>query len=241
MAKVHIGTSGWSYSQWKDNFYPPEIKSADYLKHYASVFDTTEINNSFYHLPKEKSLKKWLEVTPSDFIFAIKASRYITHNKKLKDPEESIDNFFAAIKPIKNKSGPVLFQLPPNWHANAERLKAFLETLPEGYRYTFEFRDQDWLNDEIFQLLEKHNAALCVYDFKGFQSPEIITADFVYIRLHGPEKAYQGSYHGNRLNSYADKIKQWQQDGHDVYCFFDNDDKGCAPKDAQDLLNKLNS
>ncbi|MCB2427192.1 DUF72 domain-containing protein [Methylophaga pinxianii] len=239
MAKVLIGTSGWSYSQWKDNFYPAEIKSQDYLKHYASVFDTTEINNSFYHLPSEKSLKKWMEVTPSDFVFAIKASRYITHNKKLKDPEESIDNFFEAIKPIKKKSGPILFQLPPNWHANPKRLELFLKTLPDGYQYTFEFRDKDWLNDEIYQLLKQHNAALCFYDFKGFQSPEVITADFIYIRLHGPEKAYQGSYNGHRLNAYAEKIRQWQQQGFDVYCYFDNDQKGCAPQDARQLSDAL--
>lgn len=241
MAKVHIGTSGWSYSQWKDNFYPAGIKSDDYLKYYSSVFDATEINNSFYHLPSEKSLKKWMEVTQSDFSFAIKASRYITHNKKLKDPEESIDNFFEAIKPIQKKSGPILFQLPPNWHANPERLQEFLEVLPEEYRYTFEFRDQDWLNDEVYQLLKQHNAALCFYDFKGFRSPEVITADFIYVRLHGPEKAYEGSYHGNRLNSYADKFSQWQQEGRDVYCFFDNDQKGCAPEDARQLLNTLNN
>ena len=241
MAKVHIGTSGWSYSQWKDNFYPAGIKSDDYLKHYSSVFDATEINNSFYHLPSEKSLKKWMEVTPSDFSFAIKASRYITHNKKLKDPEESIDNFFTAIKPIQKKSGPILFQLPPNWHANPERLKEFFQTLPGEYRYTFEFRDKDWLNDEVYQLLKQYNAALCFYDFKGFQSPEVITADFIYVRLHGPEKAYEGSYHGNRLNSYADKFRQWQQEGRDVYCFFDNDQKGCAPEDARQLLTRLNN
>lgn len=239
MATIYIGTSGWSYTEWKGSFYPEEMKSEDYLQHYSTVFSATEINNTFYHLPDEGRLKSWMEATPDDFIFAIKASRYITHNKKLKDPEDSTHKFFDAIKPLKDKSGPILFQLPPNWHSNPQRLEEFLKVLPKDYQYTFEFRDKDWLNDTIYEVLKKYNAALCIYDFDGFESPEVITADFVYVRLHGPEKAYQGSYHGNRLNSYADKLRQWQQQGNDVYCFFDNDQKGHAPEDAQQLARSL--
>lgn len=239
MTKILIGTSGWSYAGWKGNFYQDDMQSDEFLKAYARFFKTVEINNSFYNLPSEKNVKNWRELTSKSFVFSVKASRYITHNKKLKDPRDSTDKFFQAIKPLKEKVGPVLFQLPPNWKCNAERLEEFLKILPKKYCYTFEFRDRSWLNDEIYQILKKHKTALCLYDYKGYRSPEILTADFVYMRLHGPKKGYQGSYDGRRLNAYASKFKEWKKDGNDVFCYFDNDQKACAPNDAQRLIKFL--
>lgn len=237
--KIHIGTSGWNYEGWKGPLYPDGISGKDLLPEYASHFKTCEINNTFYNTPSDRSVIGWRMTTPDDFIFAVKASRYITHRKKLNDPEQSTKRFFDAVEQLENKLGPILFQLPPRWHYNHERLAAFLKSLPAGHRYAFEFRDQSWLNDDAYALLAKHKANLCFYDFKQFRNPEKITADFVYIRLHGPQaEAYGGSYSDDDLQSYADKIKQWQRSG-DVFCYFDNDQKACAPHDAKRLIALL--
>lgn len=242
MAKgqVHIGTSGWDYAAWKGKFYPDTVPSGQLLPEYAKSFATVEINRSFYRLPTHRALVTWREQTPDDFIFACKASRYLTHRKKLKDPDEPVNRLMRTLEPLENKLGPILFQLPPNWRVNPERLEVLLQRLPAGHRYTFELRDQSWLREDIYELLEQHNAALCFYDFKGFRSPEIVTADFVYVRLHGPnEQPYWGAYDGRSLSAYARKMKRWTQAGKDVYCYFDNDWEACAPNDAKRLLDKL--
>jgi uncharacterized protein YecE (DUF72 family) len=235
---IYIGTSGWHYQHWKGNFYPKDIKNTDYLDHYLKTFDTVEINNSFYRLPDVGTLENWREKTPNHFIFSVKASRYITHIKKLKDPEKGVDNFLQVVKHLKKKLGPVLFQLPPGWKRNPQRLQQFLEYLPSGYRYTFEFRNKDWFTEEIDHLLQAHNCAFCIYDLKRSTSPEKVTADFVYIRLHGPGNAYEGSYSRKTLQKWAKKIQQWQQARKDVYCYFDNDQSGYAPNNAL-LLKQL--
>lgn len=239
---IHIGTSGWNYDGWVGKFYPEKVKSSELLPEYANTFDTVEVNNSFYHLPAEHTVAEWSKHSPRGFIFSCKASRYITHMKKLKDPQEGIQRLLEAVKPFGRKLGPILFQLPPRWKLNLERLQEFVEVLPAKHQYAFEFRDKSWLCDPVYDLLEKHNMALCVYDYKGFRSPEKVTADFVYIRLHGPSsKAYAGSYDSRTLASYARKIRKWQKEGKDVYCYFDNDQKAYAPADACELRNKLNT
>jgi len=239
MAQIYIGTSGWSYDSWLGPFYPDGTASKDFLTEYARHFATVEINNSFYHLPKPPAVKAWNKETPKDFLFAIKASRYTTHNKKLKDPKDSTQKFFTAIKPLGHKIGPILFQLPPHWKCNPQRLDDFLTALSRRrYRYAFEFRHESWFHDEVYDILRKANAALCLYHLAGFKSPEEMTADFTYVRLHGPGKAYQGSYNARTLSSYADKFKDWKKNGCDVYCYFDNDQKGYAPKDAMRLAEK---
>ena len=240
MADYFIGTSGWNYKDWVGPFYEEGTKGTDMLSSYAQHFNTTEINNSFYSLPTEKAVKSWVEDTPKDFTFAVKASRYTTHMKKLKDPQKSTDKFFKAIKPLGEKIGPILFQCPPNWNKNTQRLKEFVEAIPDNYRYVFEFRDKSWFEDDIYEVLEDHNISLCFYDMNQYQSPQVITADFVYMRLHGPEKqAYKGSYDGRTLSAFAKDMQQWKKDGKDVYCYFDNDQKSKAPNDAQALLEKV--
>ncbi len=239
-AHIHIGTSGWNYDDWIGRFYPGDIKNHELLSEYAKTFSTVELNNSHYQLPKPDAVQDWVDQSPSSFIFSCKAHRYITHAKKLTDPEEGLGLMMDALRPLGNKLGPILFQLPGRWKVNRERLTSYLQALPKGYRYAFEFRDTSWLCRDVYGLLREHQVALCFYDYKGYRSPEEITADFVYIRLHGPNQAaYTGSYDGRTLAAYARKIKTWSESGMDVYCYFDNDQNGCAPADARDLLAKL--
>jgi uncharacterized protein YecE (DUF72 family) len=237
---VHIGTSGWTYDGWMGKFYPEDVKSRDLLPEYAKTFDTVELNTSFYHLPKATSVEQWNHKSPGDFIFSYKASRYITHRKKLKDPHKGLDRMLDTVTRFDKKLGPILFQLPPHWKLNFQRLREFIEALPSKYRYTFEFRDRSWLCEEVYKLLEGHNIALCFYDYRGFRCPERVTADFIYLRLHGPNpEAYTGSYDGRTLAAYARKIQGWLGEGKDVFCYFDNDQKAYAPSDARRLRDKL--
>jgi len=232
----YIGTSGWHYKHWKGPFYPKDFPEKEFLPFYSNYFNSVEINNSFYKLPDKNTLKRWRQTVRDDFIFAVKASRYITHMKNLKEPQKSLSNFLSTISNLKDKLGPILFQLPPNWHVNPKRLEAFLAALPDGQCYAFEFRDKTWFNQDVYNLLSEYNAAFCIYDLKGKRSPETITADFVYIRLHGPsDVAYQGSYSKWQLNRWVKKFRAWMNEGKDVYCFFDNDQRGFAAKNALTL------
>jgi uncharacterized protein YecE (DUF72 family) len=234
MAKrIHIGTSGWVYKHWKGRFYPAEVRERDWLAFYAKHFDIVELNNTFYRLPPESAVDAWRDTTPSKFRFAVKGSRFITHMKKLKDPELALERFFQRVDRLERKLGPVLFQLPPHWPPDEARFAAFLEALPPGNRYTFEFRHPGWNNPEIERLLRKHNAAVCIFHLAGFQSPLGHTANFTYIRLHGPGGKYQGSYPDSDLKIWADRLREW--DLADAWVFFDNDDSGHAPANAARL------
>jgi len=234
--KVYIGTSGWHYEHWSGSFYPADLPKSRFLEYYQQFFDTAELNNSFYQLPSEKSLATWRDAVPDDFIFAVKGSRYTTHMKKLKDPKKSTDKLFDRINALSPRLGPVLFQLPPKWGFNGERLEEFLDNMPAGFRLAFEFRDQSWYNETTYKLLEDHNAAFCIYELDGHQSPLEVTADFVYVRLHGPEGPYEGSYGKKALSGWAEKIKAWRKKGKEVYCYFDNDENGHAANNAFELL-----
>jgi len=234
-APVLVGTSGWSYEHWQGVFYPEELPADHWLAYYAQRFSSVEINNSFYHLPRKKTLRRWRDAVPDDFVFCAKASRYITHMKKLKDPAKSVSAFFGRISALGDKLGPVLFQLPPNWRFNAQRLSAFLEALSSEFRYAFEFRDHSWLNDETYALLARHDAAFCIYELDGFLSPREVTTDFVYVRLHGPDGPYQGSYDTRVLSGWAGAFSTWSAGGKAVYCYFDNDQAGYAANNALSL------
>jgi uncharacterized protein YecE (DUF72 family) len=238
-AKIYAGTSGWHYGHWAGPFYPEDMRPAEFLSFYARKFRSVEINNSFYRLPRREMLSEWRTATPDDFIFACKASRYITHMKKLRDPAQSARRFFEAITALGEKLGPILFQLPPHWRFDSERLKEFLAGLPQGFRYAFEFRDESWFAPEACDLLSQNNAAFCVYDLDGRQSPIEITADFAYVRLHGPNGPYRGQYDDKTLSGWAKRMLAWQASGLDVYCYFDNDEAGYAAKDALRLLAKV--
>ena len=200
-----------------------------------------EINNSFYRLPSERALTAWRDTVSPGFLFAVKASRFITHLKKLKDPERSLAAFLDRIALLGEKLGPILFQLPPRWHFDAARLAAFLTALPGKYRYTLELRDRTWINDRALDLLSAHGVAFCIYELAGYLSPREVTADFVYIRLHGPGGAYQGQYDRQTLAAWAEAISAWSWQGREVFCYFDNDEAGFAAQNAlqlQDLLLK---
>lgn len=236
MGKIQIGTSGWHYDHWSGPFYAEGLSGDRRLAFYAERFRTVEINNSFYGLPDPETIEDWRETVPDGFVFAAKASRYLTHMKKLKDPDEPLATFLDRMKGLGHKLGPILFQLPPNWHVNVERLKAFLKILPPDHRYTFEFRDETWFDERIFDALEKHNAAFCIYDLAGRTAPKEVTADFVYVRLHGPGDKYQGNYDSKTLKAWVDSFSKWAGEGRDVYCYFDNDEKGYAVRNAKSCL-----
>ncbi len=236
--KIHIGTSGWHYPHWKKLFYPEDVPKKDWLHFYADRLDCVEINNTFYKLPGADTFSNWSEQTPDGFIFAVKASRTITHRKKLSNCQDAIDTFFEVVDGLGNKLGPVLFQLPPRWHCNTRRLNEFLTLLPEHHRYTFEFRDPSWHNEETYSVLRYFNAAFCTFELGDMNTPQVCTADFNYIRLHGPEGPYTGNYSSRRLRRWAEKLSGWQAQGQDVYLFFDNDESAYAVKNAL-LTDKL--
>jgi uncharacterized protein YecE (DUF72 family) len=231
-----IGTSGWHYKHWRGAFYPEDVRPAAMLDYYVRHFETVELNNTFYRLPTEKAVREWRESTPPGFTFAAKGSRYITHMKKLSDPAPALEKYFSRVDLLGGKLGPVVFQLPPFWECNYERLEQFLAALPGGGRYAFEFRNPTWHNDRVYALLERTGAAWCSWDLAGAQSPVLVTGRFAYVRLHGPGGAYQGSYSDDALAAWARRIDEWTGRGFDSYLYFDNDQAGFAVQDAQRLL-----
>ena len=163
---IYIGTSGWDYPQWRSRFYPDELARENWLAYYGQQFRTLEINHSFYQLPEKATLAHWRTQVPEGFRFAIKANRYITHNKKLKDPQEPVAKFMDRVVALEDTLGPILFQLPPRWHCNLDRLQQFLQTLPKGFAYSFEFRNRTWHCPEVYNLLANHGAAFCIFDLE---------------------------------------------------------------------------
>lgn len=237
MAKGHIyiGTSGWHYKHWKHIFYPNEVKNADQLSFYMRSFNTVELNNSFYRVPTVQAFDKWKNTAPNNFRFAVKANQYITHRKKLHEVSAATDDFIHRASRLGNKLGPILFQLPPNWKINIDRLSSFLAALPPRHRYTFEFRNPSWYTESLYQLLGRYHCAFCIYELAGHHSPIETTADFVYIRLHGPGGKYQGSYTDASLSAWADRCHTWQRKGKDVFFYFDNDENAYAVFNARTL------
>ncbi len=235
--RARIGTSGYQYDHWKGVFYPDDIKKQDWFTFYARHFDTVEINNTFYNLPSEHTFEQWRKQAPENFCYTLKFSRYGTHLKHLKDPEDSIGTFLAHATRLGDLMGPILVQLRPNWKVNAERLRTFLKTAPDKYRWAVEFRDESWLCEEIFSILEEHNAALCVHDMIE-DHPKRVTADWVYLRFHGEQ--YAGSYSESALRNVAERIRKHLDDGRDVYAYFNNDAEGAAAHNAQDLIGFVN-
>jgi len=234
-AQTYVGTSGWQYKHWKGTFYPEGIKDADELSVYAQTFHTVEINNSVYHLPPPASFQAWKENTPKAFIFAVKGSRYITHMKKLLVDAEPIHKLLSHASNLKSKTGPILWQLPPRWKINPERLQLFLQLLPKKFRYAFEFRDPSWWDPVIYDLLQQYNCAFCIYELSGQLSPMEVTADWVYIRLHGPDGKYQGKYSTPALRKWAHRCQDWNKEQKEVYIYFDNDQQGFAAENARKL------
>jgi len=237
---IYIGTSGWTYPHWQKAFFPKELPSADRLHFYAERFNSVEVNTTFYGTPKKETVRAWRDAVPSSFQFSIKASRFITHNKKLLEPRKSSIKLFRAIEPIAEQTTAILFQLPP-WFARDEmRLRTFLGKMPSTYRYAFEFRHSTWFCDKVYDVLHEAQAALCRWDLKGKLSPAVMTADWVYVRLHGPTaRAYRGSYPAATLRRWRDHARRWKKAKKDVLFYFDNDEKGYAPINALQLAKML--
>jgi uncharacterized protein YecE (DUF72 family) len=234
--KNFIGTSGWNYDHWVNEFYPEDISKKDWLQFYVEKgFKTVELNIPFYHLPKNSTYVKWHDSVPEDFIYSVKASRYITHVKKLHEAQESVEKLFDGAKELKEKLGPFLFQLPPGLKADSSRLINFMKKLPDKFRYTFEFRNDTWWNYDILEILNNRNMAFCIYELGDVITSKEVTADFIYIRVHGPGGKYKGDYDKKNLSDWADFIKSWIKKSKDVYCYFDNDQNGYAAKNALEL------
>lgn len=229
---ISIGTSGWNYKHWKGIFYPEDLPASRWLQFFKDKFSTVEINNSFYRLPGKKTFENWKNSVPAGFIFAVKANRYLTHMKKLSEPEEPLRKMLDNIAGLEDKLGPVLFQFPPYWPVDTIRLKAFLEILPRDIRFVFEFRNHSWWKEEVFELLNRYNVAYCIYEATGIVTPKVITTDFVYIRFHNPENPQSAHFEYEALASWAEDMTLWASEGKNVYCYFNNDQSGYALEDG---------
>jgi len=252
--KLFIGTSGWIYSDWDGIFYPKNLSSKDKLKYFSKYFKTTEINYSFYHLPRPATYQNWYSQTPGDFLFAIKTSRFITHIKRLKGVKEAWKQFIKNALNLKEKLGPILFQFPPSFKAteeNIKRLEDFLKLITKGkklkLKYAFEFRHKTWFtpldnknlmgcDEKTYKLLRKYKAAWVIADSPHYPKVEEITADFIYVRMHGSKVLFSSKYTKKELSSLAQKIKKWLKQKKDVYVYFNNDACGYAIENAKKLL-----
>jgi uncharacterized protein YecE (DUF72 family) len=210
------------------------------LAHYLRDFDTVELNNTFYQLPNETSFDNWRKSTPEHFLFAVKGSRFLTHMIKLKDAQRGLANFLPRAERLRRKLGPILWQLPPKWNANVERLEEFLAQLPKKHRYAFELRNPTWMTEDVYEVLRKYNAAFCIYELAGYHSPIEVTADWTYVRLHGPTPhKYQGSYGDDQLAAWAQRIRDWSHTLKAIFVYFDNDDSAYAVENALTLKRML--
>jgi uncharacterized protein YecE (DUF72 family) len=239
---AHIGCSGWVYKEWRGLFYPRELKTSQWFEYYARHFDTVEINNSFYRLPSEQAAEGWEKQAPPGFTYALKLGQFGSHRKKLKDADSGwLANHLDRVYRLGAHLGPNLIQLPPRWKRNAERLDEFLSLAPRDIRWAVEARDASWLHDEVYDVLRKHGAALCVHDLID-DHPWVRTTDWSYVRFHGPSattRAYYGRYGPIRLAKHARRMQRWLEEGCDVYAYFNNDWHGNALKDAAWLRERL--
>jgi uncharacterized protein YecE (DUF72 family) len=238
---VHIGCSGWQYRDWRDGaFYPPKLPQRRWLEHYATLFDTVEINNTFYRLPRREAVASWVEESPAGFLFAVKASRYLTHVKRLRDMEEGVTRFFERIDPLVRspKLGPVLWQLPPTFRRDDERLALALRQLPAG-RHCFEFRHESWFVPETYARLREHGVALVIGDHpdRSWQAHEL-TADWTFLRFHYGRRGRNGNYSERELDEWAKRIDGWRRRV-EVFAYFNNDWEGYAVKNALGLQARL--
>jgi uncharacterized protein YecE (DUF72 family) len=237
---VRIGCSGWNYAHWRERVYPKGLPARRWLEFYATLFDTVEVNNTFYRLPKRSSVAGWVERSPADFVFTVKSSRYLTHIKRLTDLGGGVERFYACIEPLveSGKLGPVLWQLPGNFRRDDERLASALEQLPPG-RHCFEFRHASWFVPEVYDLLRGRGVALVIGDHphRPFQSHEL-TADWTFVRFHLGHRGRNGNYSERELEEWARRIAAWRADV-DVYAYFNNDWEGYAVKNALWLRREL--
>ena len=239
MARLHVGTSGFVYRHWRGVFYPEDVPAKAWLRFYADVFSTVELNTTFYQLPSAASVDRWRAGTPDGFVFAAKGSRFITHMKLLLRPKEALKRYFDVVQRLGPKLGPVLWQLPPRLvKPDLERLDAFIDLLPRHLRHAFEFRSDGWYTDEVCELLDHHGCAFCEHDNVKRPAPRH-TGGFRYVRFHGSSAMYQGRYGKAALRPWAEDLRRWRASGRDAYVYFNNDLGGHAVMDALDLSEQL--
>jgi uncharacterized protein YecE (DUF72 family) len=238
-ASIRIGCSGWVYKHWRGLFYPEGLPQTRWFARYAEEFDTVEINNSFYHLPKPETFDKWRDQAPPAFCYAVKANRYLTQAKKLKECEEPLERMMTAARHLGDRLGPMLYQLPPSMKRNLERLESFLSILPTDVTNVFEFRNPGWYIPETYALLDRFGAAFCVHDMQGSQTDRIATGSTAYVRFHGGVGKYWGRYSDEALLGWADWIVEQARQGRPVWCYFNNDIHGHAIEDARTLKSMV--
>jgi uncharacterized protein YecE (DUF72 family) len=240
MKPVRIGCSGWNYSHWRDRVYPRGVPQRRWLEHYATLFDTVEVNTTFYRLPKRESVAAWVEETPPEFLFAVKASRFLTHMKRLTDMERGVERFYERLEPLLEspKLGPVLWQLPETFRRDDERLAFALERLPPG-RHCFEFRHPSWFAEDVYAALREHRAALVIGDHpeRPFQTHEL-TADWTFVRFHYGSRGRGGNYSERELETWKRRIVQWRRRV-EVFGYFNNDWEGYAVRNGLWLAKRL--
>ena len=240
---IRIGLSGWNYAHWRNGvFYPPRLAARDWLRYYAERFDTVEVNSTFYRLPRVDAAANWVEQTPPGFLFAVKASRYLTHIKRLRDLGPGLELFLERIEPLLRspKLGPLLWQLPPTFRRDHERLAAALARFPPGLRHCVEFREPSWFVEETYALLREHGVALVIGDrpqVNWFQTNEL-TADWTFVRFHGGTRGRRGNYSAAELREWAERLRAWSAT-HEVFAYFNNDWEGFAPRNAKFLERVL--
>ena len=234
-----VGTSGWVYPHWRGPFYPKDLPQKRWFDHYARHFDTVEINNTFYRLPSEQVFDAWREQAPAGFTYAVKASRFLTHVKRLRDPEEPLERFLSRARRLGEHLGPILYQFPPNWKVNLDRLAAFARLLPQDLTHVFEFRNPSWFSAPVFALMEEHNVAFCIMSLHGVECPVRATSPVVYIRMHGSGAVYGGRYDDTELAEWAAIVRRFLNEGRDVYVYFNNDAFGFAVENAMTLRQML--
>ncbi len=236
MARARVGTSGWAYGNWRGPFYPPKLRQGAWLSFYARFLDTVEVNASFYRLPREDTIRGWVERSPAGFLFAVKAWRAVTHYRRLSDCAELLDQVYARAELFGDRLGPILFQLPPRFPVDLPRLRDFLALLRPGHRHAFEFRDPSWHTEEVYALLQRHDCAFVPFDLAGLSGPRVATASFVYVRLHGHERRYRGRYSREQLEDWAGWLSEQLEAGRDAFVYFDNtDEEAHAVVNAREL------
>ena len=236
---VRIGCSGWNYRHWRGAFYPERMAQKRWFEHYAETFDTVEINNSFYRLPSAETFDKWREQAPGGFCYAVKANRFLTQAKKLKDCAEPLQRMMAPVRHLGDRLGPILYQLPPHFRINLERLEAFLRLVPKNVVNVFEFREKSWLTEEVLALLDRYGASFCAHDMPGSTTPRWAAGPIAYVRFHGGEGKYWGRYSDEGLLSWTDWIVEQATAGRPVWCYFNNDIEAHAIPDALTLRSMV--
>ncbi len=236
---IRIGCSGWNYKHWREAFYPKGVPVKRWFEHYAATFDTVELNTSFYHLPKPETFTKWRDQAPEGFRYAVKASRFITHMKKLKDCEEPVETFLTRARNLGGTIGPILYQLPPRWAFDRQRLEEFIALLPADLTHVFEFREKSWLTEEVLALLDERGVSFCAHDMPGSATPRWAAGPIAYVRFHGAGGKYIGRYSDDALLSWTDWIVEQARGGRDVWCYFNNDIHAHAIHDALTLRSMV--